>query len=77
MALKDGNGFLRRIVRQAEDCHVGALQEVGAHVLVAPLGFRNGEDVQIMTAGQPCPDLQSCGAVFAVDKDFRFHGKCL
>ena len=77
MAFEQGNRFLGSIIRQAQDRNIGCAQIVGAQVLVAPLGFRNGDHFKIVAFGQTGADLQASGAVFAINEDFRFHAFCL
>ena len=67
------HAFLRRIVGQAQDRDIGRVEEVGARGrILAPLG-RDRDDLEVVAAGKPRPDLQAGRAVFAVDEDFRFH----
>ncbi|MNN76159.1 hypothetical protein D3C81_1925120 [compost metagenome] len=71
------NSLLGRVIRQAQDRNIGRAQIVSAQVLVATLGFRDGNNFKIVALGKAAADLQTCGAVFAVDEDFRFHALCL
>ena len=67
------HAFLRRIVGQAEDGDVGLAQEIGACGRVLAALDRDRDDLDVVAAGKPRPDLQAGGAVFAVDEDLRFH----
>ena len=65
--------FLRRVVGQAENGDIGAVQHVLAHGGIAPLGFRNGQQLDIAAVGHARADLQARGSVFAIDEDLRCH----
>jgi len=73
VAVEQRHGLARGGVRQAQDGDIGLTQEIGAggRVLAVRLGDR--QDVEVTALRQPRPDLQSGGAVFAVDEDFRCH----
>ena len=73
LAFENADGLLRGVVGQAEDGDVGFLQQVGAQIEVAALGFGYRQDCKIVARRQPRPDLQAGCAVFAIDEDFRFH----
>ena len=63
----------RRIVGQAEDDGVGAVEEFGAGRSVLALVGRDRQELEIGAAFQPLPDLQAGGAGLAVDEDCRSH----
>ena len=68
------HGFLRCIVRQAEDDGVGVVHQFGARGgVLAALG-RDGDDLQVAALLEPLADLEAGGAGFAVDEDFSGHG---
>ncbi|MNT21582.1 hypothetical protein D3C72_1569250 [compost metagenome] len=68
-----GDGFFRGIVGQAEDRNVGVVEHVLAHRRIAALGFGYGQQLDIAATGKARADLQTRGAVFAIDEDLRCH----
>ncbi len=71
------NSLLGSVIRQAQDRNIGRTQIVGTQILVATLGFWNGNHFKIVALGKATANLQTSCAVFAVDEDFRFHALCL
>ena len=64
-------GFDCRILRQAENRHIAAVEHFPSQFGIFAFPFRQGEQLQIRALGQPIIDPQSRGSFFAVDKNFR------
>jgi hypothetical protein len=65
--------FPGSIVRQAEDRNVGIVEHILAHRRIAALGLGYGQQLDIAATGKARADLQTRGAVFAIDEDLRCH----
>ena len=67
--------FARRVVRQAEDHGVDAVQELGAGVAVLAANWIDRHQRNVAPRGQPLADLQARRSCLAVDEHLcRSHG---
>jgi len=72
--IKQRDRFLGCRIGQAQKYHVGRVDELGLDLGVLALGFGDGEDFDFAAALQALVDLQTRGAVAAVDKYLECHG---
>ena len=66
--------FLGRFVRQAQESHVGSIDQALALGQILALVGVDLEHFDIAALGEVFVDLQAGGAFLAVDKDFVGHG---
>jgi hypothetical protein len=66
--------FLGRFVRQAQESHVGGIDQALALGQILALVGVDLEHFDIAALGEVFVDLQAGGAFLAVDKDFVGHG---
>jgi hypothetical protein len=74
-AVQQRHGGARRVIGQAQDHAVGCVDDVALGRFILGALARQADDLDVAAASQPLADLESGGAVFAVDEDFRSaHG---
>ena len=72
-----GNGFARRIVRQAQNHQIRGVQRGLAGRRILALRVAELKEFQIGTAGQPLANLKPGRARRAIYEDFRHHNPSL
>ena len=71
------HGIAGRIVGQAKDRNIGAIERVPAGIYVFPPIIAEMGEYDIGAAPKPIQDLQAGGTGFAIDKNIRRHGLIL
>jgi len=71
------HSFACAIVRQAQDSNIGIIEQLRPHLFIVPVSMGHGQHFHIITALHPGENLQTSGAMFAVDINFQFHNNHL
>src|SRR5579859_8008499 len=73
VVLDEADRLARGVIRQAENDHIGAVDDLLARRSLLPPRGIDRDELDITAARKPLQDLQSRRAGFAVDEDFRCH----
>jgi hypothetical protein len=75
VALDQADGLARRIVRQAEDYGVSAVEQLTPRLDVLAALRVDRDELQIAPAGEPLADLEAGGAGLAIDEHLGRHDR--